>query len=44
MATPTINHELVDALKRLRLGRIAATLPERLVLADKQDMAFEELL
>ena len=44
MATPMINPELVDALKRLRLGRIAATLPERLVLADKQDMAFEDLL
>ena len=44
MATPTLNHDLVDALKRLRLGRIAATLPERLVLADKQDMAFEDLL
>ncbi len=44
MTTPTLNPELVEALKRLRLGRIAATLPERLVLADKQDMAFEELL
>jgi DNA replication protein DnaC len=44
MATPTLNHDLVDALKRLRLGRIAATLPERLVLANKQDMAFEDLL
>jgi len=43
-ATPTLNPELVDALKRLRLGRIATTLPERLVLADKQDMAFDELL
>lgn len=45
MATlPTLNPELVDALKRLRLGRIAASLPERLVLADKQEMAFDELL
>ena len=44
MATPMINPELIEALKRLRLGRIAATLPERLVLADKQDMAFEDLL
>jgi DNA replication protein DnaC len=44
MDSHPINPELVEALKRLRLGRIAATLPERLVLADKQDMAFEELL
>lgn len=43
-ATPTVNSDLVDALKRLRLGRIAATLPERLVLAEKQEMAFDELL
>ena len=43
-AATSINPELVDALKRLKLGRIAATLPERLVLADKQDMAFDELL
>ena len=42
--TPQLNSELVDALKRLRLGRIAASLPERLVLADKQEMAFDELL
>jgi DNA replication protein DnaC len=40
----TINPELVDALKRLRLGRIATSLPDRLVLAEKQDMAFDELL
>lgn len=44
-ATPTLNPDLVDALKRLRLGRIAASLPERLVLADKQEMgAFDDLL
>jgi DNA replication protein DnaC len=36
--------ELVHALKRLRLGRIADTLPDRLVLADKQEMPFDELL
>jgi DNA replication protein DnaC len=39
-----LSSDLVDALKRLRLGRIASTLPERLVLADKQEMPFEELL
>jgi DNA replication protein DnaC len=44
MQAPVIAPDLVDALKRLRLGRIALTLPDRLVLADKQDMSFEELL
>jgi DNA replication protein DnaC len=46
MATtmPSLNPELVDALKRLRLGRIAASLPERLVLADKHEMPFDDLL
>jgi DNA replication protein DnaC len=43
-AVPTLSTDLVEALKRLRLGRIAATLPERLVLADKQEMPFDELL
>ncbi|CAN5378457.1 IS21-like element ISMt2 family helper ATPase IstB [soil metagenome] len=47
MAAPApyiLNSELVVALKRLKLGRIADTLPERLVLADKQDMTFDDLL
>lgn len=46
MASPTYtpNPDLVAALKRLRLGRIAETLSERLALADKQDMAFQDLL
>lgn len=42
--TPTLNPELIDALKRLRLGRIAASLPERLVLAEKQETSFDDLL
>ena len=42
--TPTLNPELVTALKRLKLGRIVDTLPERLVLAEKNEMPFEELL
>jgi len=42
--TPSLNPELIDALKRLRLGRIALSLPERLVLAEKQDMSFDDLL
>ena len=41
---PVLTPELVSALKRLKLGRIADTLGERLVLADKQEMTFEELL
>ena len=43
-SSPVLNAELVSALKRLKLGRIAETLPERLVLADKQDMSFDDLL
>lgn len=42
--TPSINPELVTALKRLKLGPIVETLPERLVLADKQEMTLDELL
>jgi DNA replication protein DnaC len=43
-SSPVLNAELVVALKRLKLGRIADTLPERLVLADKQEMTFDDLL
>jgi DNA replication protein DnaC len=43
-ASPVLDPELVTALKRLKLGRIAETLPERLVLADKQEMTFDDLL
>jgi len=39
-----LSPDLIAALKRLKLGRIADTLPDRLVLADKQDMSFEDLL
>jgi len=41
---PTLNPELFIVLKRLRLGRIADSLPERLVLAEKQDMPLGDLL
>ncbi len=41
---PQLNPELVDALKRLRLTRIALSLTKRLALADKQEMAFDDLL
>lgn len=40
----TLDPELVAALKRLRLGRIALSLPERLVLAEKQSMSHDQLL
>src|SRR4051794_9451310 len=43
MRTPTLDPALVSALKKLKLGYIADALPERLVLADKQDMSFESL-
>ncbi|HYX21132.1 MAG TPA: ATP-binding protein [Thermoanaerobaculia bacterium] len=43
-SSPPLNPDLVGAHKRLRLGRIALSLPERLALADKDDMAFDELL
>lgn len=43
-AAHAINPELVTALKRLKLGRILDTLPERLVLADKQEMSLDDLL
>lgn len=42
--TPTVEPELVTALKRLKLGYLADVLPERLVLADKQGLSFSELL
>jgi hypothetical protein len=40
----SINRDVVDPLKRLRLGRIAATLPERLMFADKHEMPLDDLL
>jgi len=43
MKTPTLNPDLIKALKALRLGPIADTLPDRLVLADKQQMSFEDV-
>ena len=44
MSSPTMTVDLTAALKRLRLGRIAESLPERLTLAEKQKLGFEELL
>jgi DNA replication protein DnaC len=44
ISQPGLPAELLSALKRLRLGRIAETLPDRLVLAEKQKMPFEDVL
>lgn len=44
MRTPDISPELAAALRRLKLGRILDTLPERLVLAEKQKMCTQDLL
>lgn len=44
MVARTLSPELVTALKRLRLGRVLDTLVDRLTLAEKQDMAFEDML
>ncbi len=38
-----VSPELVAALRRLRLGRILDTLPERLALAQSQGLSFEEI-
>jgi len=42
--TKTLSPELVAALRRLRLGRMIDTLPERVELAEAQGMALDELL
>ena len=44
MKVPVIGSELVDALKQLRLGPILATLPERIALAEEQQLPFQDLL
>jgi DNA replication protein DnaC len=40
----TISPDLVSALRRLRLGRMVDTLPDRIALAEAQSMGFEDLL
>jgi DNA replication protein DnaC len=44
MRTPTLDPALISALKKLKLGHLADTLPERLVLANKQELSFESLM
>jgi hypothetical protein len=39
-----VDPALVSALKKVTLGMVAETLPERLLLGKKHDMAFDELL
>jgi DNA replication protein DnaC len=43
-ASPTLAPELLRALKRLKLGHLAPTLAARITLAEKQKVAFDELL
>ena len=44
MRTPIIDPALISALKKLKLGHLVETLPERIVLADKQGMSVQDLL
>lgn len=44
MRTPVLDVALVSALKKLKLGHVADTLPDRMLLADKQELSFESLL
>jgi DNA replication protein DnaC len=44
MKMPIIDPALVSALKKLKLGHLVETLPERIVLADKQGMSVQDLL
>jgi DNA replication protein DnaC len=43
-ATSKLDPDLCAALKKLKLGRLIDTLPERLTLSKKSKMAFDELL
>lgn len=44
MDAPILSAELKSTLKKLKLGHLIATLPERLLLADKQKLTVEETL
>ena len=44
MASRTISPELRDAMKQLRLGQLLPTLPERITLAEKEDLPIEDFL
>lgn len=44
MKSPILDPELKAALKRLKLGYIFDVLPERLVLAEQQELSFQETM
>lgn len=44
MTARTLSTELRDVMKQLRLGQLLPTLPERITLAEKQDMPIEDFL
>ena len=44
MKSKTVNAELHSAMKRLRLGKILDTLPDRLALAEKEKMPLQDFL
>jgi DNA replication protein DnaC len=44
MKTPTLSSELKTVLKKLKLGQIITALPERMVLAEKQNLSLDETL
>ena len=44
MTPDAISPELIAVFRRLKLGRLLATLPERLVLARQQHMAHQDFL
>jgi hypothetical protein len=44
MSAKSLNPELLTALKRLRLGGMLPTLLDRLMLADKQSVPFQDVL
>lgn len=44
MSTRTISPELKSAMKTLRLGKLLDTLPDRITLAEKDDMPRDEFL
>ena len=44
MKAASVSPELVTVLKRLRLGGLVPTLAERLALAEKESLPFQEVL
>jgi DNA replication protein DnaC len=44
MKTPSLSSELKTVLKKLKLGQIITALPERMVLAEKQNLSLDETL